>query len=270
MHHWTIALLGVPLFTGCAAPSPGNRSLPPPVEMPQRYTCHRADSSIAVDGRLDDPAWVKAPWTRAFMDIEGAARPAPPLLTRAKLLWDDANLYIGALLEEPHVWAVLTRRDEIVFQDNDFEVFIDPDGDAREYYEIEINALNTIFDLFLVRTYLDGGPALHAWDCTGLRSAVHVDGTLNDPGDVDRSWSVELALPWKTLGEAAHCPTPPRPGDTWRMNFSRVEWQHRVVDGRYEKVPDRPEDNWVWSPQGVINMHLPQRWGYVEFAASGD
>jgi hypothetical protein len=94
---------------------------------------------------------------------------------------------------------------------------------------------------------------------------VHVDGTLNDPSDSDRSWSVELAIPWTTLGEAAHRPAPPRVGDTWRMNFSRVEWQTRVVDGRYQKVPATPEDNWVWSPQGVINMHLPQRWGFVKF-----
>jgi hypothetical protein len=220
-----------------------------------------------VDGRLDDAGWAKAPWTRAFVDIEGARKPSPPLMTRVKMLWDDDSLYIGAMLEEPNVWATLTQHDQIVFQDNDFEVFIDPDGDAREYYEIETNALNTIFDLFLVRTYDEGGPALHAWDCKGLRSAVYVDGTINDPRDVDRSWSVEMALPWKTLAEAAHRPAPPRPGDTWRMNFSRVEWQHRVADGRYEKVPDTPENNWVWSPQGIINMHVPQRWGYVEFAA---
>ena len=26
-----------------------------------------------------------------------------------------------------------------------------------------------------------------------------------------------------------------------------------------------PERNWVWSPQGVINMHYPERWGYLQF-----
>jgi hypothetical protein len=40
------------------------------------------------------------------------------------------------------------------------------------------------------------------------------------------------------------------------------------VDGRYEKLPDTPEDNSVWSPQGVINMHLPERWGFVEFSSA--
>jgi len=218
-----------------------------------------------VDGRLDETAWQSADWTDAFVDIEGDAKPAPRLATRAKMLWDDECFYIGARLEEPHVWGTLTEHDQIVFYDNDFEVFIDPDGDTREYYELEINALGTIFDLFLVRRYLDGGPALHGWNLTGLRSAVYVDGTLNDPRDEDRGWYVEMALPWAALKEAAHRPAPPAPGDVWRVNFSRVEWQIRIVDGRYEKVPNTPEDNWVWSPQGAVNMHLPRHWGHVKF-----
>ncbi|WP_243663860.1 hypothetical protein [Rhodothermus marinus] len=57
------------------------------------------------------------------------------------------------------------------------------------------------------------------------------------------------------------------------MNFSRVQWPLEVVDGRYRKRRDPatgrplPESNWVWSPQGVVNMHLPERWGYVQFSA---
>jgi hypothetical protein len=221
-----------------------------------------------VDGRLTETAWANAAWTDPFVDIEGDAKPRPRFRTRARLLWDDEYLYIAAELEEPHVWATLTEHDEIVFHDNDFEVFIDPDGDTREYYEIEINALGTVFDLFLVRMYREGGPARHEWDLQGLKTGIQVDGTLNDASDVDRGWSVELALPWSSLAEHAHKPAPPRNGDVWRVNFSRVEWQHRVVDGRYEKLPDTPEDNWVWSPQGIIDMHLPQRWGYVEFSTT--
>lgn len=255
------------LSAGCLSPSSRGGPIPPPTEPPQRYSCPRASGPIAIDGRLDEPAWQNAPWTQSFVDIEGARKPQPPLKTQAKLLWNDEFLYIGAEVQEPHVWATLKHRDEIVFHDNDFEVFIDPDGDTREYYEIEINALNTIFDLFLVRTYNDGGPALHAWDCKGMKSAVHVDGTLNDPTDVDRGWTVEMALPWKTLAEAAHRPAPPTVGDTWRMNFSRVEWQQHIVQGRYEKVQEEPENNWVWCPQGVIDIHIPQRWGYVEFVS---
>jgi len=226
-----------------------------------------------VDGRLDDPGWLAIPWTEDFVDIQGARRPRPRLRTRARVAWDARYLYVAAELEEPHVWGTLRRRDAVIYHDNDFEVFIDPDGDSHEYYEVEINALATVWDLFLVRPYRDGGPAVSAWDIRGLRAAVAVDGTLNNPADEDRGWSVEMALPWDVLAEAAHTPSPPRAGDRWRLNFSRVEWRHRIRDGRYERIDTAPperaghaEDNWVWSPQGLVAMHYPEMWGIVEFS----
>ena len=129
---------------------------------PRQYLCHRATSPLDLTGSLDKPFWQDAPWTDDFVDIEGDARPGPRFRTRVKMLWDDDFFYIGAEMEEPHVWATLTDHDCVIFQDNDFEVFIDPDGDNHEYYELEVNALNTTWDLRLVKPYRDGGPALNS------------------------------------------------------------------------------------------------------------
>ncbi len=233
---------------------------------PRGYVAYRTSAPIRIDGRLDDDEWNDASWTEDFLDIEGDIRPRPRFRTRAKMRWDDQYLYIGAKLEEPHVWATLTKHDSVIFQDNDFEVFIDPDGDNHEYYEIEINALNTEWDLFLGKPYRNGGPAVDAWEIPGLKTAVHVDGTINNPKDTDRGWTVEMAFPWKVLREHANRPAPPKAGDQWRINFSRVEWQHEIVNGKYRKVPKTHEDNWVWSPQGAIDMHRPERWGYLQFS----
>jgi len=190
------------------------------------------------------------------------------------MLWDDQYLYIGAVLEDPHVWATLTKRDSVIFNDNDFEVFIDPDGDTHEYFELEMNALGTEWDLLIPYPYRDGGHGVNAWDIKELETAVHVAGTLNDPRDTDEGWAVEIAIPFAVLAECARMPCPPNPGDTWRINFSRVQWQHVVTAGHYEKTRQfksekpLPEDNWVWSPQGLVNMHYPERWGYVTFVSN--
>ena len=236
--------------------------------LPKGYICYRADRPIDVDGKLDDPSWADAPWTDAFVDIEGDRKPTPRFETRAKMLWDDEFLYVGARLKEPQVWGTITQHDAVIFHDDDFEVFIDPDGDNHEYYELEINALGAEWDLFLKKPYRDCGPADNGWEIPGLKKAVAVSGTLNDPTDVDDGWSVELAIPWKALAEHAHRPSPPADGDQWRINFSRVEWRRDVVDGKYRKIPKTPEDNWVWSPQGVVDMHRPERWGYVQFSTA--
>ncbi|HEY3913387.1 MAG TPA: carbohydrate-binding family 9-like protein [Verrucomicrobiae bacterium] len=238
--------------------------------VPLGYVCHYTSNPIVVDGKLDDAAWEGAPWTSYFVDIQDHNLPTPRFRTRVKMLWDDKFLYIGAELEEPHVWATLTNHDSVIFLDPDFEVFMDPDWDTHAYYEFEMNALNTTWDLMLNKPYMDKGTPNNAWEIPGDKTAVHIDGTLNDPSDTDKGWTVEIAFPWSVLGEHARHPGPPNEGEEWRINFSRVEW-HITTDGGHErKVPHTPEDNWVWSPQGVIDMHRPEMWGLLEFTKKGE
>ena len=239
---------------------------------PRFYVCYRAPKAPQIDGRIDESAWKKADWTESFVDIEGPSRPRPRFRTRVKMLWDDAYFYIAAELEEPNVWATYKERDSVIFEENAFEVFIDPDGDTHDYYELEINALNTVWDLLLVKPYRDGGPAVNAWDIRGLKTAVAINGTLNGPKDKDKGWTVEMALPWDVLRECLPGnKLRPEPGDQWRVNFSRVEYRLNTENGVYVKAKDpasgKPylEDNWAWSPQGVINIHYPEMWGFVEF-----
>ena len=233
---------------------------------PLNYLCRRTPSPISIDGRIDDPAWRAAAWTADFVDIEGAAKPLPRFRTRAKMLWDDAYFYIAAELEEPHVWATLTAHDSVIFRDNDFEVFLNPSGDTLNYFEFEINALNTGWDLFLPKPYKQKGRPDNSWEIPGLKTAVHIAGTLNDASGRDRGWTVEIAFPWAAFASRAPVRRP-APGESWRVNFSRVQWQVEVRDGRYIKRPGLKEDNWVWSPQGLIDMHVPEKWGFVKFEA---
>jgi hypothetical protein len=211
------------------------KSVIPPEPDHRGYLCFRTSSAITPDGILDEPSWIAAPWTDYFVDIEGDAKPVPALKTHAKLLWDDKNLYVGAELEEPHVWATLRQRDTVIFFDNDFEVFIDPDGDTHNYYELEVNAFGTEWDLLLTKPYNDGGFPVNGWDIKGLKTGTHVEGTINNPGDTDKGWSVEIVIPLAALREAAGVAGMPKEGDQWRIGFSRVQWRMVIDDGKYRK-----------------------------------
>ena len=235
---------------------------------PKGYVCYQASTPMLIDGKGDEEAWQLAPWTDDFVDIVGRRKPKPRFRTRAKMLWDDQFFYVLADMEEPHVWATLTQKNSAMYNDNDFEVFIDPDGDNHNYYEFEMNAFNTIWELTLPKPYMDGGRPRQGTNLDGLQSAVHVRGTVNDPTDTDSGWSVEIAFPWDGLkGYAGTTSCPPSAGHQWRIGYSRVNWLVDIIDRKYRKVPRRAhrEDNWVWSPQGVVNMHRPERWGYVQF-----
>lgn len=229
------------------------------------YDAPRAAQPLTIDGKLDEAAWQAAPWTPFFVDIEGDAKPKPRFKTRAKMTWDDQYFYIAAEMEEPDLWATYDKHDMVIFHEHDFEVFFDPDGDGLHYFEFEINALNTGWDLYLDKPYKDKGKADNGWEIPGLKTAVSLRGTLNDPRDRDQGWTVEMAFPWSAFNRGPRPAVAPKAGEAWRVNFSRVEWQLRVKDGKYEKVPGTKEDNWVWSPQGVINMHVPEKWGTVRF-----
>ena len=219
---------------------------------PRTYVAYRTEDVLKIDGKLDESSWMKAKDTEEFEDISGKGFAAPKYKTTAKMLWDDDYLYVGAVLEEPNIVANLTQRDTIIYYDNDFEVFIDPDNDGHNYYEIEVNARNVIFDLVLEKPYRVGGDFFLQWDCPGLKSAIHCEGTLNNPKDVDKFWSVEMAIPRQALTSSFNNPL--KAGNVWRINFSRVQWLKK------------PEENWVWNATGRIDMHMPDRWGYLLFS----
>ena len=239
-------------------------------QLPRSYAAPFLTSAPAIDGLVDEAAWGESKWSEPFVDIEGEPKPRPNWETRVRMAWDSSYFYIAAVMEEPNLWATLTERDAVIYHDNDFEWFIDPDGDSNRYFELEVNALGTIWDLFLDKPYRNGGKADNGWDIDGLISAIRLDGSLNDPSDVDLGWAVEMAIPWQAFSDNGRTSIPPEVGEKWRINFSRVQWDLKVIEGVYQKRTGEdgkalPEHNWVWSPQGEINMHIPEMWGVVSF-----
>jgi hypothetical protein len=249
------------------------QSIAQPANPAKSYICYKTDKKINIDGKLNEGSWKKAEWTSSFVDIEGDKKPLPLQETRVKMLWDEEYLYIATIIEEEHIWAYQDKKDQIVYLENDFEVFIDPDGDTDNYYELEINAINNTFDLFLPKTYRRGGKAQLKWNIKNLKSAVTIDGTLNNSKDKDKRWTLEIAIPFESLSTDQVKAIIPENNSEWRINFSRVNWQHTIGDdGKYSRKrnPETnkvvPEYNWVWSPQGIINMHYPEYWGYLHFS----
>ena len=238
--------------------------------IPQTYVAHKTSEVITIDGKADEAVWKKTKWTNDFIDIEGDK--TPKYQTNVKMLWDENYYYILAEIKEPHVWGNIKERDAVIFYNNDFEVFIEPNGDTHDYYELEINALNTTWDLFINKPYREiDNVVLNDWNYTGLKSAITVDGTLNNPNDIDKSWTLEIAIPFKDLRTKYRQNNVPR-DKFYRVNFSRVNWEHDITDGEYSRKKGKDgkllhEYNWVWSPTGVINMHLPENWGYVYFSS---
>lgn len=195
---------------------------------PRQYVAYHlpSDAGVIVDGALDEPAWTEVGFTDAFVDISTSTPPA--LLTRAKLRWSDSHLFVGGLLQEPAVWANISHvchcvnasQDQVIYHDNDFEVFLDADGSTHYYKETEFNAAANYWDLTLNKPYNDGGyenssrvfgPA--GWDMwPRVTVATATDGVLNDPQAPATWWSVEASFPLSDLAYNTTAAVPPQPG----------------------------------------------------------
>jgi len=256
-----------------------------------KYICYRTPVPITIDGNLDKTAWQQAPSSPRFVDMISGL---PGFFgTHASLLWDDKALYVAFRVEEPFVEAKLTQRDATIFQENDVEVFIDG-GDC--YYEFEINALNTVYEVFFIwkdsyhrfdpgefnvhtrQAYTFGGNhdrdtitfwhgnhprglrwAFTDWDFPGLQSAVNVQGTLNDNRDIDRGWTVEIAFPWFGMACLADGRTlPPKDGDIWRLFLGRF--------GRLPMGNTLAGTAMSWSVMGDPDNHIPERFTPIVFS----
>lgn len=257
------------------------------------YPVYRVRTPLKLDGTLSDPAWQLAPKSPRFVDM-GNGEPAF-LDTRAAALWDDENLYVGFWVEEPYPKAELTERDSIIFRENDVEVFIDG-GDC--YYEFELNARNTIYEVFFIwrdaytrgsrfdvpefdlmeRKVLSFGGnydrtnehfwwgthprgirwAFLDWDFPGVRSAVHVEGTLNDSRQPSKGWTAEIVFPWAGMKHLADGRSlPPKDGDEWKLFFGRFE---NIVLG-----DQTHQAAWCWTSHGVYDTHMPDKFTPIAF-----
>ena len=238
------------------------------IVIPKHYIVTKTTTPLIIDGIADEAAWNNSKFTDKFIDIEGLK--TPKYDTRVKMLWDDKYLYVYALMDEPHIWGNITKRDAIIYLNNDFEVFLDPSQTGFGYGEIEINALNTVWDLYLDKPYRSGGKANFHWNLNDLKSAVYIEGTINNHEDTDSYWTVEMAIPLQPFVGLKNRPkTLPKEGEQWKLNFSRVEWDFDITDGQYQRKKENnkhlKEYNWVWSNQKVINMHEPEKWGVLQF-----
>ena len=245
---------------------PAKNSHPGPYQ-PRSYVCYRASGPITIDGKLDEKAWRDANWSQLFEDHQAPYAPQPWKTTRFKMLYDDEYLYFGAELQEENVWGTLAERDCVIYYDNDFEIFLNPTADGVGYYEFEMNALNTVWDMFHETDY-HRASALHTlYDVTGLRHGVDVQGTLNYHHDDDIGWTVEVRWPLASLLERnERVKLPIERGEMWRLNFSRVQYMHiydRLVPAM---VPKSPCEDWIWQSTGTGDLHNPEMWGKVLFS----
>ncbi len=197
-----ILALALPLVLS-AVPAAAARDPRPEATPAPTVEAARAKGPIAVDGRLDEPAWAGvAPFDDFTQRDPSEGQPASER-TELRLLYDDDALYVGARLDdgEPdRIVARLSRRDESADADR-FSLYLDPRRDRLTGVRFEVSAAGVQNDEVIYNdSWMDD-----SWDAVWI-SAVHRD---------EQGWSLEMRIPFSELrflpGEAQE----------WGVNASR-------------------------------------------------
>ena len=221
---------------------------------PDHFRSHdvtRKTGEIYVDGRIDEGAWAATESTDSFGFTWLASGDGPRQKTTAKLLWDDDHLFVAIECEDRDVSATRTERDSDVYRDDCVEIFASPQYQSPEsYFNLEINAIGTVLDNYRP----DGVPhKQHSrWNPDEIQIATHIKGSVNDPGDEDQGWSVEVSIPFALFSGAMKAERP-KHGDRWRLNLHRLEENMRLKS--------------QWSPgdRNKSSFHTPEFFGEVRF-----
>jgi hypothetical protein len=210
----------------------------------------RAASKPVIDGVFQgEEVWRGAARLDAFgHTITGDAVAGE---TDVRLLWGDTHLYVAMSAEDEHLQSKFEKHDDELWHEDVFEVFLDPRGDKKHYYEIQVSPAGIVFDSHL-RSYRKNR---NEWS-SEVETAVKRDGTLGEPGDVDRGWSAELAIPFAAMTEGGG--VPPAAGDVWRANFFRVD------------VTEKKPVYSGWSPPLRGDFHALDRFGAMVFEAPAE
>lgn len=174
----------------------------------------RLAEPVVVDGSLSDPGWRAAPPQPLRRSDGGAnARQA----TTVRLAWTDQELLLAFQCQDQDIHTRFEKRDDPLYLEEAIEVFLDTDGDRRDYMEFEVSPAGVLFDAAFTarRQGMDLGFNPRS------RVAVEVDGTLARRDDRDQGWSVELAIPFADMRGGGR--RPPKPGDCWRANLFRLD-----------------------------------------------
>ena len=215
------------------------------------YIASQIESNIKVDGVLDENAWENIEKITLKINKTGEVVSDNSIMTWVKACYDEQNFYIAFECNDPDIWSEYTKRDEHLWKNEVVEVFVDTDDNPNTYYEIEVSPKNVLFDAYVVKPAQIDVDDIIKFDMQGIQTAVSVDGTLNMREDIDRKWTVEIAILFADMNKEEGRIN--SDSESWRLNFYRIN-----------RDMDQESIGYAWSPTAA-NFHVPSKFGVLKF-----
>ncbi len=170
--------------------------------------------NIKIDGDLSD--W-ETPFLGPFAIHNSGQKPTQ--LTYAALSWNKISLFIAFKCMDTKIIGKERINDAYIFSTDDLvEVFIDPDGDGRQYLELGVNAYSSQYDLIV---------HCISKDCGGWKTdiSMNLKNSKTISKIVKDGYTVEIEIPFESLKSivSANFRTP-KIGTKWKANLFRIDF----------------------------------------------
>ncbi|MCW3805441.1 hypothetical protein [Plebeiibacterium marinum] len=229
---------------------------------PKTYILHHLSKAPVIDGKNTDSEWDSCQWTSDFVSEISGKNDNSSLSTKLKMGLFNDTIYLLAKLNESHIWGMDFPKGFPRIEDNYFQVCIDCNNNEHEYHTIKINALGiTSCHHCNINDSLSSHPSC-PFNNLNINASVYIEGTANNPKDIDRYWQAELAIPYKFKNTN-------RTYDYLKMNFTRNRWQYTIVDGMYKKILNSETgktyegEKWQWAYMWENPISDVELWGEV-------
>jgi glucose/arabinose dehydrogenase len=183
--------------------------------------CRFVEAAIEIDGKSGDPLWTHVPEVGPFAVpwLEGGAR-MPRQAGHARIAWDRQYVYFLAEFDDLDLTASVTEPDASLVTDDRLELFLKPSETHAGYYRFDLSPAGAVAGTFFPRRQEEKADGDRSDVVFHVEAAVHLNGSLNDPGGTDKGWSVEGRIPWRDLMRTGGRPNP---GETWRFALVRYD-----------------------------------------------
>lgn len=154
-------------------------------------------------------------------------------------------LHVLAEVKDPHLNSIAEKRDEDILQDDSIAIMLDMDkskgtGPKENDFRFFVNLKNAKAD--------SNGEDFY-WN-SDFESVVRYVGTLNNNSDIDMGYTIEMKIPWSSLGLTGE------PDKDVVFGFETVL---NDVDGAGSRLI------YPWSNANGQGIHDPNGWGELVF-----
>lgn len=221
------------------------------------YQNHKANTSINVDGVMNEGAWKEAE-VRTFNNFYFTKNKEEEQKTTFRMLWDEKNIYLFYESNDKFINAAETKRDGAPYLDDCAEVFFIPAPEVENlHYCFEVNVNKAKNDLVWVNNFQGNNNAIIKQYNPEFKVEVKINGTLNNNTDIDKGWTMEMAIPHDAFKGSTNL-HPIQLGNKWAFIALR---QYRDIN----KIGRRCMTTLFPVYHIEKDVHQPEMFGLMEF-----